>query len=330
MIGAVAMGFYSLANPQGMAHPLVFASQVLGRAVVGAMGGWAASIGLPGSLPLRSLALAGWAVVSSVSYDLLTNVASGMVYGQMIPSLILGIPWALAHLASNAVFFIVIGLPLIRLLEPRRAQLLGIAVFVFAGASAGPVAAQTPPDSSRAAAEETDTVPAAVDSVSSSARDSLAEAAADSVSTAGQSADSLQQGDSLVVQLRTLPSETPPSPRWQLNLGPAVLWRRRFGRAAPLLGASGRLGGRYQRRHTTVGSLDPVAGPDADRRGFEKRMGVGTDRAADGPVPARATRPDRTRQAGCRCRNQQRAGLVEPLRRATPGPAADLGLGRNR
>ena len=131
VIGAVAMGFYSLANPQGMAHPLVFVAQVSGRALVGAMGGWAQSVGLPAALGHRSLSLVLWAVACSLIYDLLTNVASGVVYGQMIPGLLLGIPWAIAHLASNAVFFVLVGLPLFRLLDSRRARLIAFALLTL-------------------------------------------------------------------------------------------------------------------------------------------------------------------------------------------------------
>src|SRR5437773_2011005 len=35
VVGGLAMGLYSLANPYGLAHPVVLASQVIGRAFVG-------------------------------------------------------------------------------------------------------------------------------------------------------------------------------------------------------------------------------------------------------------------------------------------------------
>jgi hypothetical protein len=210
LIGAVAMGFYSLANPQGMAHPLVFGSQVLGRGLVGAMGGWAHTLKLPTPLGLRSVALAAWALASSLAYDLITNVASGLVYGQMIPSLVMGIPWALAHMASNVVFFVLVGVPLFRLLDVRRGQLVACAVIAactFPVASAG----------AQPAADSTSVPPA----------DSIAIQPADTSMIAPQPADSVATpGDSLVVPLRALPPAATPAADWRLVVEPGAAWRR--------------------------------------------------------------------------------------------------------
>lgn len=125
LVGALAMGTYSAVNPYGFAHPLVFASQILGRAAVGVAGGIVGGIGLPRAALVRAAVLAGWAVLVSLWYDLVTNLAGGLVYGQMLPTLVLGVPFALGHVASNVVLFVGVGGPLLTALEPRRRLLVG-------------------------------------------------------------------------------------------------------------------------------------------------------------------------------------------------------------
>jgi len=143
VVGGLAMGIYSLANPYGMAHPLVLASQVAGRALVGASGGWAARLGLPRAGLGRALALVGWALAGSVFYDALTNAASGLVYGQVAASLWLGAPWAAAHALTNAVAYAVVGGPLTTALEARRGALVaGVVALALLATTAGPAGAQ--------------------------------------------------------------------------------------------------------------------------------------------------------------------------------------------
>ena len=48
-------------------------------------------------------------VVGTLAYDLLTNVAQGLVFGSIPATLVLGAIPALQHVASNAVIFFVIG-----------------------------------------------------------------------------------------------------------------------------------------------------------------------------------------------------------------------------
>ena len=83
VVGGLAMGLYSLANPYGLAHPVVLASQVVGRAFVGLTGGWAASLGLPRSTGGRAALLVAWAGAGAVFYDLVTNLATGAVFGAL-------------------------------------------------------------------------------------------------------------------------------------------------------------------------------------------------------------------------------------------------------
>ena len=92
VVGALAMGVFSLANPYGPAPPLLFASQLAGRAGVGALGGVAASWGLPRGAVARGATLAAWSVPASLWYDALTNLATGILVGPILPTLLLGLP----------------------------------------------------------------------------------------------------------------------------------------------------------------------------------------------------------------------------------------------
>lgn len=149
LVGGLAMGLYSLANPYGLAHPVVLASQVIGRAFVGLTGGWAASLGLPRSTGLRAAVLVAWAAAGAVFYDFLTNFASGLVFGALVPSLVMGVPWALAHLLSNAAVYAVVGAPLTTALDVRRGALVASAALALLVASAISAEAQVPPDTAQ-------------------------------------------------------------------------------------------------------------------------------------------------------------------------------------
>ena len=124
LIGALAELIYSLLNPYGSAHPLVTLSQVCGVAAAGALGGVAARIDLASRAPFpRAVALASAAVGVTVWFDILTNLATGMVYGQVRAVLIGGIPFSLVHIASNLALFVVLGTPLVGVFSRYRARL---------------------------------------------------------------------------------------------------------------------------------------------------------------------------------------------------------------
>ena len=52
------------------------------------------------------------AIIVTAFYDLLTNVATGLVYGQMRTWLLAGIPFALWHIGYNIALFATLGDPL--------------------------------------------------------------------------------------------------------------------------------------------------------------------------------------------------------------------------
>ena len=121
-VAALTMLLYSLLNPYGMAHPLVTASQVIGEALVGAAGG--ATLGFARSpAMMRAVLLGLTGALLALCYDLLTNVATGVVFGQMRVTLLGGIPFALWHIAWVTVLFAALGPALVAVLVRYRARL---------------------------------------------------------------------------------------------------------------------------------------------------------------------------------------------------------------
>ncbi len=124
MVGAVTELIYSLVNPYGAVHPLVTAAQVAGEAAAGLAGGLAFSMRLPAApAPWRAAGLAAFGAVVTLGFDLVTNVATGAIYGQMRATLIAGIPFALWHLFWNVVLFATLGTPLSAVFARYRERL---------------------------------------------------------------------------------------------------------------------------------------------------------------------------------------------------------------
>lgn len=124
LTGALTELVFSLLNPYGPALPLITLAQVLGMAVAGASGGilGAAGIGgLPAVPRAAALALAGGAV--TLFFDLVTNLATGVLFGQMKLTLLGGIPFALVHIGTNVALFAAIGTPLAGALRHYRSRL---------------------------------------------------------------------------------------------------------------------------------------------------------------------------------------------------------------
>jgi hypothetical protein len=124
LVGGLTMLVYSLLNPYGPAHPLVTVAQVLGQVAAGVAGGVFAVLGLHArSIAVRGAVLALLAVVLTLWFDLLTNVATGLVLGQMRVILLQGIPFALWHTGSNVLLFVLLGTPLAAVFGRYRARL---------------------------------------------------------------------------------------------------------------------------------------------------------------------------------------------------------------
>ena len=124
LVGGVTMLVYTLLNPYGPAHPVVMLSQVVGIAVAGVAGGWYARAGLPGrSARARAGTLVVVAVIVTAVFDLVTNVATGIVFGQMKTWLIAGIPFSLWHIGYNVLLFAAVGTPLVAVFARYSARL---------------------------------------------------------------------------------------------------------------------------------------------------------------------------------------------------------------
>jgi hypothetical protein len=114
-IGGVSRLVFSVANPLGPPHPWILLAQTLAGALVGALGGLAGAwILLPrGRAPaggaLRTALLLAFGVLATVLYDLLTNLAQGVVFGSIPATLALAVVPSAQHVASNAAIFAVVG-----------------------------------------------------------------------------------------------------------------------------------------------------------------------------------------------------------------------------
>ena len=113
LVGAVTMSIFTLLNPYGPAHPLLMAAQVAGMVLAGLAGALFAALGLAARPAATRAAILGvTAVAVTAVYDLLTNAATGLVFGQMRYWLIAGIPFSLWHIGYNVALFVAIGTPL--------------------------------------------------------------------------------------------------------------------------------------------------------------------------------------------------------------------------
>ena len=59
----------------------------------------------------------------TVVFDLLTNLASAVLFGPIVPTLVAALPFAAIHVATNAALFAVVGVPLVAALERTRRSL---------------------------------------------------------------------------------------------------------------------------------------------------------------------------------------------------------------
>jgi hypothetical protein len=124
VVGSLTMLLYTLLNPYGPAPPLVMAAQILGMALAGVAGGAFALAGGPRwSATRRAWVLAVVAVVVTAIYDVLTNLATGLVFGQVATWMLAGIPFSLWHIGFNVALFAAIGTPLCAVLARYAARL---------------------------------------------------------------------------------------------------------------------------------------------------------------------------------------------------------------
>lgn len=166
-VALLGMGIYSVANPWGPAPPVVLAAKVLGAMMFGAAGALiaprAAALRPPAAGALL-LALAG--LVLTIAYGVLVDLATAVTIGMAsnpIPTLVAGVPFNAAHAVSNAILFLVAGVPLVRRFTRGRAAACTLLWAALALAAAPPArATEAAADS---AAARPDSADASSDSV---------------------------------------------------------------------------------------------------------------------------------------------------------------------
>ena len=122
-VAALTMLMYSLLNPYGAAHPLVTIAQVIGAAAFGVVGGATRGFDrVPAAM--RAILLGIAAALLTCFYDFITNVATGVVFGQIRATLVGGIPFALWHTAWNTALFAGLGPAIVAVLQRYRARLV--------------------------------------------------------------------------------------------------------------------------------------------------------------------------------------------------------------
>lgn len=125
LVGVVTELIYSVLNPYGAVHPLITLSQVAGMSASGLAGGLAGALRLPSApVAMRAPLLAGVAALVTLWFDLVTNLATGVLFGQLRATMIGGIPFALWHLFWNVVLFVVAGTPLTAVFARYRMRLI--------------------------------------------------------------------------------------------------------------------------------------------------------------------------------------------------------------
>jgi hypothetical protein len=123
-VGGVSMLAYSLLNPYGPVHPLVTVSQVAGTLVAGPAGAWFVKLGFEGRpAAVRVVVMVINAVLLTAWFDALTNLATGILFGQIRMTMLGGIPFALWHIATNVALFAALGTPLVVVFARYRSRL---------------------------------------------------------------------------------------------------------------------------------------------------------------------------------------------------------------
>jgi hypothetical protein len=111
-VGVVGMFVFTLANPYGAAVPLLAFAQVACMGLIGACGGvWSQAAGDGSAVPV-ALGLLG--ALLTLVYDVATNVAIGISFSQVRPTLIAGLPFAIVHVLANSLIFALAGPYLMR------------------------------------------------------------------------------------------------------------------------------------------------------------------------------------------------------------------------
>ena len=119
-VGALGEFVYATFNPLGASLPPVAAAQTIGMALAGIAGGVSARLNLFHifSRP-RRWGLAAAAVLITLLFDVLTNVAMFWTLGNLTAWLLAGIPFSALHIISNCLLFVFV-FPALQKIVPGR------------------------------------------------------------------------------------------------------------------------------------------------------------------------------------------------------------------
>ncbi|MCK4224403.1 MAG: ECF transporter S component [candidate division Zixibacteria bacterium] len=117
LVGIISISIYTtLITPYGLPPlPIAFA-QIFCMALIGFAGGLAFKfnvVPLKRNSTLRSffpfLIMGIFGLILTIIYDLFTNLATAFVIGQFLPVMVAAIPFALIHILSNVIIFVVLA-----------------------------------------------------------------------------------------------------------------------------------------------------------------------------------------------------------------------------
>jgi hypothetical protein len=240
LAGALGEFLHSATSPygSGLMFPALLVSQVASMAFVGAVGGWVGRLAIKNPLA-QWLVVAGCGIFVTLVFDVLTNLASGFAFGQWETTLKLALPFALAHIGSNAALFATVGVVLVRALERTRRSLLpALVAFVALGCACALLGTVT------AARAQVPVPPTSEPLAPPASADSLARPKATPQTALTVPVDSTAYRDA---------SRAQPPPAW--GEGPAALLRRNDG---SLANALAREGGFVERFADDRGSAEPL------------------------------------------------------------------------
>jgi hypothetical protein len=130
IVGVISMSIYTtLITPYGPPPLPIAIAQITSMALIGFTGGFVSEF-IPASFTqkphsrsiiiITAIGISG--LVLTLIYDLFTNLASAFVVGQFWPVMIAGIPFALVHIASNVIIFVVLSPLLLGMSKSLRSQ----------------------------------------------------------------------------------------------------------------------------------------------------------------------------------------------------------------
>jgi hypothetical protein len=108
-VGVLAALVYGLLSPYGLPDPILLTALLLSRLCIGVLGGSLRVWLLAGPRAKRVALFAVAGLLSSLIFQVLTNLAIGLTVGQWRVVLAGAVPYALVNMASNVASFSLLG-----------------------------------------------------------------------------------------------------------------------------------------------------------------------------------------------------------------------------